>query len=141
MIGMRRDKLRIWGVEMWRKIRDLCSKKVIIGSITIMGTCVAIVSFVLSEKRRPDEMRREEARVECITTAITEMIEVTRESNSNENARIRALEKTTTVLRSKPSSPPMWNATVLVSGGGKHYKVCDVIWHSGSSAKDWRDKE
>ena len=58
---------------MWRKIRYAFNKKVIIGSIAVAAGCVTILSFVLSEKRRPDEMKKNDAQVECITTAITEM--------------------------------------------------------------------
>ena len=110
------DQIRIRGREMRYKIRDIFNPKVIIGSIAVAAGCVTILSFVLSEKRRPDEMRKDEVRAESITSAISEMIEATRESNSNEGARIQVLEKTTEVLKSKPTNSQMWSASVRVSG-------------------------
>ncbi len=98
------------------KLRDIFNKKMLIGSITVSAGCVTILSFVLSEKRRPDEMRKDEARAESIASAISEMIEVTRESNANESARIQSLEKTTTASKSKPTNPQKWSASVHVSG-------------------------
>ena len=100
---------------MRHKYKDIFSKK-IVSSIAIVAGCITIASFVLFELRRPDELRKNDAQVECITTAISGIVEVARESNSNEIARIQAIEKTTTALKSKPINPQMWSASVRVSG-------------------------
>ena len=109
-------QIRTCGSEMRCKVREIFNKKVIVGSVAVVAGCVTILSFVLFEMRRPNEMRKDEARAESITSAISEMIEATRESNSNESARIRALEKTTTALKTKPTNPRWWSTSVRVSG-------------------------
>lgn len=99
---------------MWHKYKDIFSKK-IVGFIAVVAGCATITSFVLFELRRPDELRKNEVQMECITTAICGIAEVAKESTANET-RIQALEKTTMALRSEPTNSQMWSALVRVSG-------------------------
>lgn len=101
---------------MWHKLRDAFNKIGIIGSIAIAAGCVMVVSFVLYEVRRPDELKRDEAQMERITTAISEVVGVTRTANSTESARIQGQEKATTSLETKATTWHMRSASVRVHG-------------------------
>ena len=100
---------------MRRKHRDILNKKV--GAVVAVVAGVAtIVSLVLFEIRRPDDIRENESRVDRITTAISDVVAVAREVNSNEGVRIKTIKKAATALESRPNNPQMWNASIHVSG-------------------------
>ena len=117
--------------EMCHKLRDAFNKIGIIGSIAIAAGCVTVVSFVLYEMRRPDELKRDEAQMERITTAISEVVGVTRNANSNESARIQAQEKATTSLEVKSTTQQMWSATARVSGAKNVIKFVSSSGNEG----------
>lgn len=97
-------------------IKKYSLRKRIASGIAIVAGCVTIASFVLVEMRRSDELKKSDEQMECITSAIGEIVEVTREYSSNESARISALESSSMAQKHSHDSAPMWPALVHVSG-------------------------
>ena len=98
------------------KFRGVFNKKKIIGFIAAAAGCVTIVSLVLHEMRRPEEMKRGEAQIEHMATAISGIAEATREANSNESSGIQALEKRAMSSEPRVTTQQMWSASVRVHG-------------------------
>ncbi len=99
-----------------RKKKNISVTKLIISTIGVVAGCITIVSFILAETRHPEKLKKGETQVGSITNAISELIEITKEANSNESSRGLALEKSITAVKSKSRSHQMWSAAVHVSG-------------------------
>ena len=104
------------GREMWYKFINAFNKKNIIGCIAVSAGCVTIMSFVLHEMRRPEEMKRGKTQIEHITTAISGAAEAAREANANESARTQDQKITTSSSETKAAVQQMWSASVRVHG-------------------------
>ena len=100
----------------------MLNTKQVLWIVSVVAALVTTISFLLYEKRRPGENRKSETQIKCITNAINELIEVTRNVGYSDRVSAHGWENTSTILttnavsKSKPDQGQIWSATVNVSG-------------------------